>query len=79
LRSLFKDHQPAILDSKFIVVINLSISEQPQMFEVKGQLISKCPFGVFKSLKKPTNFFLRISALAFKKRSNRKSSVRESK
>ena len=71
MRSLFKDHQPAILDSKFIV-INLSISEQPQMFEVKGQLISKCPFGVFKSLKKPTNFFLRISALASKKRSNQK-------
>ena len=24
----------------------------------KGQLISKCPFGVFKLTKKPTNFFL---------------------
>ena len=24
----------------------------------KGQLISKCPFGVFKSIKKPTNFLL---------------------
>ena len=23
----------------------------------KGQLISKCPFGVFKSPKKPTKFF----------------------
>ena len=23
---------------------------------IKGQLISKCPFGVFKSLKKPTKF-----------------------
>ena len=23
----------------------------------KGQLILKCPFGVFKSSKKPTNFF----------------------
>ena len=23
----------------------------------KDQLISKCPFGVFKSFKKPTNFF----------------------
>ena len=22
----------------------------------KGQLVSKCPFGVFKSLKKPTKF-----------------------
>ena len=36
----------------------------------KGQLISKCPFGVFKSPKKPT-----ISALDFKKRSNQKSNV----
>jgi hypothetical protein len=24
---------------------------------VKGQLILKCPFGVFKSSKKPTKFF----------------------
>ena len=24
---------------------------------IKGQLISKCPFGVFKSPKKPTKFF----------------------
>ena len=24
---------------------------------LKGQLISKCPFGVFKSLKKPTKYF----------------------
>ena len=41
----------------------------------KVQLISKCPFGVFKSPKKPTKLFFRISALAFKKRSNQKSSV----
>ena len=45
----------------------------------KCQLISKCPFGVFKSSKKNNNFFSRISALASKKRSNQKSSVRESK
>ena len=38
----------------------------------KGQLILKCPFGVFKSPKKPTKFFSRISALASKKRSNQK-------
>jgi hypothetical protein len=25
--------------------------------QAKGQLISKCPFGVFKSIKKPTNIF----------------------
>ena len=29
----------------------------------KGHLISKCPFSVFKSFKKPTKFFSRISAL----------------
>jgi hypothetical protein len=27
------------------------------VFSSKGQLISKCPFGVFKSPKKPLNFF----------------------
>ena len=31
---------------------------------VKGQLISKCLFGAIVSTKKPTKFFLRISALA---------------
>jgi hypothetical protein len=38
------------------------------MILLKGQLISKCPFGVFKSTKKPTKLFVRISALASKKR-----------
>ena len=36
----------------------------------KGQLISKCLLGVIVSTKKPTNFFLRISTLASKKRLN---------
>ena len=37
----------------------------------KGQLISKCPFGVFKSTKKPMQLILvRIFALATKNRSN---------
>ena len=45
---------------------------------LKGQLISKCPFGVFKSPKKQQKFS-RISALASKKRLNQKSSLRESK
>ena len=51
----------------------------------KGQLISKCIFCVFKSQKKnkkkttTTKFFVRISALASKKRSNQEGSVRESK
>ena len=40
----------------------------------KGQLILKCPFGVFKSPKKTNDFFSRISGLdlASKKRSNEK-------
>ena len=42
---------------------------------IKGQLISKGLFGVFKSTKKTNKNFVRISALAFKKRSNQKSSV----
>ena len=29
----------------------------PFIVGAKGQLISKCPFGVFKSSKKPTIFF----------------------
>ena len=45
----------------------------------KGQLISKCPFGVFKLTKKPTKVFVSISAQASRKSSNQKSSVRESK
>ena len=38
----------------------------------KGQLISKCPFGVFESSKNHNEIFSRISALASKKRSNQK-------
>ena len=44
----------------------------------KGQLISKYSFYVFKSTKKTNEIFVRISALASKKGSNQKSSVRES-
>ena len=35
----------------------------------KGQLISKCPFGVFKSTKKANEIFIKISAPTSKKRS----------
>ena len=38
----------------------------------KGQLISKCPFGLIVWTKIPTNFFSKISALASKKRLNQK-------
>ena len=47
--------------------------------DLKGQLISKCLFGAIVWTKKNNDFFSRISALASKKRSNQKSSVRESK
>ena len=40
---------------------------------IKGQLISKCLFGVFRSTKKTNQIFVRISALASKRRSNQKS------
>ena len=39
----------------------------------KGQLISKCSFGMFKLTKKTNNCFVKISAQASKKRSNQKS------
>ena len=48
-------------------------------FISKGQLISKCPFGVIVWTKIAMKIFSRISALASKKRSNQKSSVRKSK
>jgi hypothetical protein len=54
--------------------IELLYEEVPA--KIKGQSILKCPFGVFKSPKKTNGIFLRISALASKKRSNQKSSVR---
>ena len=57
---------------------NVEIIEEESM-TAKGQLISKCPFGVFKSSKKKNEIFVRISALASNKRSNQKSSVIESK
>ena len=39
---------------------------------IMGQLILNCPIGVFKSTKKKKKIFARISALASKKRSNKK-------
>ena len=57
--------------------LHLVIWQEP--YCTKGQLISNCPFGAFKSPKKNNEIFVRISALASKKRSNQKSSLRESK
>jgi hypothetical protein len=45
----------------------------------KGQLISKCPFGVKTSSKKTTIFFQDFCTSLSKNRSNQKCSVRESK
>ena len=42
------------------------------IFIPKGQLISKCPFVVFKSTRKYNKSFVRISVLAPKKKSNQK-------
>ena len=42
---------------------------------IKGQLISKCSFGVFKLTKETTKFFVKISSLASKERSNQKRSL----
>ena len=39
-----------------------------QLASSKGQLISKCPFGVFKLTKKTNEIFVRISALTSKKK-----------
>ena len=48
-------------------------NEEATSFHVsKGQLISKGLFDVIVSTKNPTNFFLRISTLASKKRSEQK-------
>ena len=43
---------------------NLSFAEWLLTDQPKGQLISKCPFVVTKSTKRPTIFFVRTSALA---------------
>ena len=47
-------------------------------FFIKGQLISKCPFGVFKSPKKNNENFVRISVLASKKRSKQNGEMKSS-
>ena len=60
-----------ILSSEQSGLKNWSYHKTKQKMLSKGQLISKSPIGVFKSLKKT-----RISALASKKRSNQKSNVK---
>ena len=54
-----------LCDKKFAKSKFLKNHEKQE--HIKGQLVSKCPFGVFESSKKTTEF-LSISALASKKR-----------
>ena len=35
----------------------LDLNKELKFLTIKGQLISKCPFDIFKSPKKPTNYF----------------------
>ena len=61
----------------FVSLVQFSgLFRKPELYKDKGQLILICPFVVFKSPKKQQNFCHWISALASKKRSNQKSSVR---
>ena len=52
--------------------MGLKVSYLKKKNENESQLISKFPFGVFKSPQKTNEIFVRISALASKKRSNQK-------
>ena len=60
-----------IVRTLFILISKQMGYEKIALLNLKGQLILKCPFGVFKSSKK-NEFFSRISALASKKMSNQK-------
>ena len=66
-----------IVRTLFILISKQMGYEKIALLNLKGQLILKCPFGVFKSSKKPTIFF--PTFLPSKKRLNHKSSVRKSK
>ena len=72
-------HKDGGADSRDRDERDLRLQRMMTATQTKGQLISKCPFGVFKSSKKTNEFFPRISALNYKKRPDQKSSVRESK
>ena len=46
-----------IVRTLFILISKQIGHEKIALLNLKGQLILKCPFGVFKSSKKTTNFF----------------------
>ena len=53
--TIFHKHQTG---TEHVLKARYSETAQVKSLETfKGQLILKCPFGVFKSPKKPTNFF----------------------
>ena len=54
-----------------VLVVSANARQLMRFEATKGQLISKCPFCVFKSTKKH-EIFVRISALASKKKPNQK-------
>ena len=39
------------------LIVLIALNDKPKLETTKGQLISKCPFGVKTSSKKPTKFF----------------------
>ena len=57
--------------------LKLNCQEQKEQKNTKGQLVSKRPFWCLQIFQKTNKFFSRISALAFKKRSSQKSSVKD--
>jgi hypothetical protein len=53
LKNMLNRQQSEILKQRVSKKVEISQNGST----LKGQLISKCPFGVFKSTKKPTNLF----------------------
>ena len=55
LQEIIRPHLPAVETSE--EELNSYLNNSPELSPIKGQLISKCSFGVFKSPKKLTIFF----------------------
>ena len=71
--SLDSGHPPIITEN--LVILYFIMRNRPKNIFVKGQLISKCLFGVIVWTKKNNEIFSRISALASKNRSNLKRDI----
>ena len=76
---VFCQTEKELKKAKFRLLLSIVFKEYTKaiddidIIDTKGQLIYKCPAGVNKSTKKTEEIFVRISALASKKRSNQKS------